>query len=111
MTTTQAPPYPDRLRADVEGYLADLRFAPETATHGLEEAMRYSLLAGGKRIRPVLALATAHAVGMPTEAVLPLKGDRLAIVNDNNLGSTRGRNPDRPDPSDFIVVAIPGLRR
>ena len=26
---------------------------------GLEEAMRYSLLAGGKRIRPVLALATA----------------------------------------------------
>ena len=25
--------------------------------------MRYSLLAGGKRIRPVLALATARAVG------------------------------------------------
>ncbi len=48
---------------------------------------------------------------LTTEAVLPLKGDRLAIVNDNNLGSTRGRNPDRPDPSDFIVVAIPGLRR
>src|SRR3954466_12231201 len=34
--------------------------------------MRYSLLAGGKRIRPVLALATAHAVGMPSEDVLPL---------------------------------------
>ena len=30
---------------------------------GLEEAMRYSLLAGGKRIRPVLALATARALG------------------------------------------------
>ena len=25
--------------------------------------MRYSLLAGGKRIRPVLALATARAIG------------------------------------------------
>ena len=26
--------------------------------------MRYSLLAGGKRIRPVLALATARAIGV-----------------------------------------------
>ena len=26
--------------------------------------MRYSLLAGGKRIRPVLALATAEAIGL-----------------------------------------------
>jgi geranylgeranyl diphosphate synthase type II len=34
--------------------------------------MRYSLLAGGKRIRPVLALATAEAVGRPPEDVLPL---------------------------------------
>ena len=31
----------------------------EPAADGLEQAMRYSLLAGGKRIRPVLALATA----------------------------------------------------
>src|SRR6476469_8535519 len=36
--------------------------------------MRYSLLAGGKRIRPVLALATARAVGMPQSDVLPLAG-------------------------------------
>jgi geranylgeranyl diphosphate synthase type II len=64
--------YPDHLRADIEAYLEGLRFSEESATDGLEEAMRYSLLAGGKRIRPVLALATAHAVGMPTEDVLPL---------------------------------------
>ncbi|MEA2322714.1 MAG: geranylgeranyl diphosphate synthase, type, partial [Solirubrobacteraceae bacterium] len=46
--------YPDALSAAVERYLEGLRFtgaAPRTA--GLEEAMRYSLLAGGKRIRPV----------------------------------------------------------
>jgi geranylgeranyl diphosphate synthase type II len=72
-----APParggvYPDHLRAEVESYLAELRFSHEPASAGLEEAMRYSLLAGGKRIRPVLALATASAVGMPTERVLPL---------------------------------------
>jgi geranylgeranyl diphosphate synthase type II len=29
----------------------------------LYEAMRYSLLAGGKRLRPVLALASCEAVG------------------------------------------------
>jgi geranylgeranyl diphosphate synthase type II len=34
--------------------------------------MRYSLLAGGKRIRPVLALATARAVGRDPQAVMPL---------------------------------------
>ena len=34
--------------------------------------MRYSLLAGGKRIRPVLALATAEAVGEEPERILPL---------------------------------------
>ncbi len=34
--------------------------------------MRYSLLAGGKRIRPVLALATAGAVGAPPDDVLAL---------------------------------------
>jgi geranylgeranyl diphosphate synthase, type II len=35
------------------------------------EAARYSLLAGGKRIRPVLALATARLLGCPPEAALP----------------------------------------
>ena len=34
--------------------------------------MRYSLLAGGKRIRPVLTLATAEALGRAPEEVLPL---------------------------------------
>jgi hypothetical protein len=43
------------------------------------------------------------------EALLPLPGDRVAIVNDTNFGST-GRNPGLPDYSDFIVVSVPGLR-
>src|SRR5918999_2464496 len=47
-------------------------FTREPAAAGLEEAMRYSLLAGGKRIRPVLALATAEAVGIEPDEVLPL---------------------------------------
>jgi geranylgeranyl diphosphate synthase, type II len=36
--------------------------------------MRYSLLAGGKRIRPVLAMATATAIGTEPRTVLPLAG-------------------------------------
>jgi hypothetical protein len=44
------------------------------------------------------------------ESVLPLRGGRLAIVNDTNFGS-RGRNPSLADYSDFIVVRAPDLRR
>ncbi len=63
--------YPDDLRALVEDYLGELRFADRDATASLDEAMRYSLLAGGKRIRPVLCLAAARAAGTDPAAVLP----------------------------------------
>jgi geranylgeranyl diphosphate synthase, type II len=66
--------YPEHLREEVERYLERMRFSEEPLTAGLEEAMRYSLLAGGKRIRPVLALATARAVGLEQREVLPLAG-------------------------------------
>jgi geranylgeranyl diphosphate synthase type II len=64
--------YPEHLREEVERYLQAMRFSEAALTGGLEEAMRYSLLAGGKRIRPVLALATAHAVGLSREQAMPL---------------------------------------
>jgi geranylgeranyl diphosphate synthase type II len=64
--------YPAHLQEEVEGFLAELSFGgDEPATRGLDEAMRYSLLAGGKRIRPVLALATAEALGRDRAEVLP----------------------------------------
>ncbi len=69
---TEAAIYPVELQEKVDAYLDALRFAAEPGTARLEEAMRYSLLAGGKRIRPVLALATAEALGRPTDEVLPL---------------------------------------
>ncbi len=64
--------YPDQLRSLVDEYLRGLAFVGEAATVGLGEAMRYSLLAGGKRIRPVLALATAEAIGRESRSMLPL---------------------------------------
>ena len=96
-----AAAYPEHLRDQVEAYLARLRFATEPAAAGLEEAMRYSLLAGGKRIRPVLALATASATGRDPAEVLPLAGalelihtyslihDDLPAMDDDDL--RRGR--------------------
>jgi geranylgeranyl diphosphate synthase type II len=72
LTSTEASAYPIELQRQVDAYLEALRFAGEPGTARLEEAMRYSLLAGGKRIRPVLALATAEALGRPPADVLPL---------------------------------------
>jgi geranylgeranyl diphosphate synthase, type II len=72
MTAVEASTYPAELQERVDAYLERLRFAGEAGTTRLEEAMRYSLLAGGKRIRPVLALATAEALGRAPDDVLPL---------------------------------------
>jgi geranylgeranyl diphosphate synthase type II len=60
---------PDELRALVEDYLAELALTPELS--GLESALRYALDGGGKRIRPVLVLATAEAAGSSAETALP----------------------------------------
>jgi geranylgeranyl diphosphate synthase type II len=63
--------YPEDLRGLIDSALEGLSFSVAPATSGLEEAMRYSLLAGGKRVRPVLALATARALGADPERFLP----------------------------------------
>src|ERR1700677_4119578 len=75
LTPTSRPVFPEHLRDDVERYLEQVRFSDEIATAGLEEAMRYSLLAGGKRIRPVLALPPARAGRLEADAAPPLGGD------------------------------------
>jgi geranylgeranyl diphosphate synthase type II len=64
--------YPDALRLLIEDELERLTFPQDPLADGLVEAMRYSLLAGGKRIRPVLALATARAIGRDERDLLPL---------------------------------------
>ena len=59
----------DELRALVEAGLEELPLWPELS--GLEAAVRYALDGGGKRIRPVLCLATAEAAGGDPEHALP----------------------------------------
>jgi geranylgeranyl diphosphate synthase type II len=68
------------------------------SVHG---AMRYSLFAGGKRVRPALAIAAAEALGAKTADLLPIAGalelihtyslihDDLPAMDDDDL--RRGR--------------------
>jgi geranylgeranyl diphosphate synthase type II len=63
--------FPEAKRGLVDAYLAQIDYAAVPAVDGLVEAMRYSLLAGGKRVRPVLALSTAHALGHDPSVVMP----------------------------------------
>jgi geranylgeranyl diphosphate synthase type II len=66
-----SPAFPDAKRLAVDAYLAEIDFETVPQIDGLVEAMRYSLLAGGKRVRPVLALSTAHALGHDPSVVMP----------------------------------------
>jgi len=59
----------ERYRELIEDYLAMLPFAEELGA--LTEAMRYSLEGGGKRIRPLLCLASGAAMGAEPEELLP----------------------------------------
>lgn len=65
---------------DLEAYLAEQRQRVEVALdqalalrypETLYEAMRYSLLAGGKRLRPILCLASCELAGGSIEMAMP----------------------------------------
>jgi len=63
--------YLAELRGEVDDFLD--RHLPEEDTYppSIHNAVRYSLFAGGKRLRPVLTLAAAEAVGGRREDALP----------------------------------------
>lgn len=54
-----------------EQYLGKYAETMNTRPPVLGDAMRYSLLSGGKRVRPVLMLAVAEMLGVPQDDVLP----------------------------------------
>src|SRR5438445_6815263 len=66
--------YLDQQRQRVEVILDQLLPPPDSYPPLLLEAMRYSVFAGGKRLRPILTLAAAEAVGGDPEMVLPAAG-------------------------------------
>src|SRR6266568_1107300 len=81
--TTQPPVQPSNHRFDVQDFLARRaaavnlaldRFLPSAAAKPatIHRAMRYSLFAGGKRLRPALCLAAAAACGGDETQAMPL---------------------------------------
>ena len=92
-----------RDQAMVEERLSGL-FRRETRYADLQEAMEYSLLAGGKRIRPVLTLETCRMCGGNLQAALPfacavemihtysLIHDDLPAMDDDDLRRGRPTN-------------------
>jgi geranylgeranyl diphosphate synthase type II len=99
----------ERVRADLDRLLPLLEprllapFQGGEATQ-LAQGMRYSLEAGGKRVRPVLCLLAAEAVGGPVAAALPgaialefihtysLIHDDLPAMDDDDLRRGRPTN-------------------
>ena len=102
----------DELRALVEAGLEELPLWPELS--GLEAAVRYALDGGGKRIRPVLCLATAEAAGGDPARALPaglavelvhtfsLVHDDLPALDDDDV--RRGRATVHVEFGDGIAV-------
>jgi geranylgeranyl diphosphate synthase, type II len=58
-------------RAQFEAYLEGLVFSEEPRLRGLVGAMRYSMLGGGKRVRPTLCMEVASVFGTQPGLVLP----------------------------------------
>ena len=76
------PRSPEELRGLVEDCLEQLELWPHL--HGQAESVRYSITVGGKRVRPVIVLATAEAAGTDPELALPA-GCALELVHTFSL--------------------------
>ncbi|MBO4831031.1 MAG: polyprenyl synthetase family protein [Oscillospiraceae bacterium] len=94
----------ERCRELVDSKLEECFLSDGIPHKGLAEAMRYSLLAGGKRIRPVLVLQFCRACGGDEERALPsacavemlhtysLIHDDLPCMDDDDLRRGRPAN-------------------
>src|SRR2546425_8145846 len=64
--------YLEHKREDVDRFLESIMPAEDARPATLHKAMRYSLLAGGKRVRPILAIAGCEAICGASPLILPL---------------------------------------
>ena len=63
--------YLEEKRQDVDRFLDSVIPAENFPPATLHKSMRYSLFAGGKRVRPILAIAAYEAVAVSSPAILP----------------------------------------
>ena len=76
--------YLEQKREAVDGYLLSIIPAADTPPTTLHESMRYSLFAGGKRVRPILVIAAAEAIGDAGAAILPIASS-LELIHTYSL--------------------------
>ncbi len=101
--------------ADVEAFL-EICLKGRGIPEGLLQAMDYSLLAGGKRLRPVLCLTTARLFGLSKDAVMPFAGalelihtyslihDDLPAMDDDDLRRGMPSNHKKFDEATAILA-------
>ncbi len=76
--------YLRKKRAVVDKALESLAPPAKTYPPTVFEAMRYSLFAGGKRVRPILAIAAAESLGANPAGLLPIAG-ALELIHTYSL--------------------------
>ncbi len=94
----------------VDHALGELKFEVPTGADRLAEAARYSLLAGGKRLRPVLVMATAQAMGAMTDYVLPT-ACAIELLHTNSLIVDDLPGDGQSPKATRTASAAPSIRR
>jgi geranylgeranyl pyrophosphate synthase len=99
--TDESPARIEAYQARIEQMLDRYLLLPDSGTARLRDGMRYSVLGGGKRLRPILVYTTGVALGAPLQAldvpaaavelvhVYSLVHDDLPAMDDDDL--RRGR--------------------
>lgn len=76
--------YLEKKKKRVDEYLEQAVPSENTYPQVLHKAIRYSLFAGGKRIRPILAIAAFEAVGGGSDVILPFASS-LELIHTYSL--------------------------
>src|SRR3989442_11426235 len=74
----------EQKRQDVDRFLESAMPAEDAPPVTLHKAMRYSLFAGGKRVRPILAIAACEAIRGTSPLILPL-ASTLELIHTYSL--------------------------
>src|SRR2546422_4235225 len=76
--------YLEQKRQEVDRFLESIMPAEDAPPVTLHKAMRYSLFAGGKRVRPILAIAACEAICGASPLILPL-ASTLELIHTYSL--------------------------
>lgn len=74
----------EKRKEAVENYLKAILPSEKLPQKALSEAMAYSVLAGGKRVRPVISVFAAEALGASADDVLPY-GAAIELIHTYSL--------------------------